>query len=87
VSSNEGKGGHGRCSSAAAPAPRDYGAFDNEPLPRPPSFNEADRSDKTAFPAPTDMTRREIRTDRDRFRCRIESLQAMEHALDGKDIP
>jgi arylsulfatase A-like enzyme len=78
---HKGKGGHGRCSSAAAPAPRDFGAFENEPLPRPPSFNEADRSDKTVFPAPADMTRREIRADRDRFRCRIESLQAMDRGI------
>jgi arylsulfatase A-like enzyme len=31
------------------PAPRDAGAFANQPLPRPPNFNEADVSDKPAF--------------------------------------
>jgi N-acetylglucosamine-6-sulfatase len=30
------------------PAPRDVGAFSNEPLPKPPSYNEADVSDKPA---------------------------------------
>ena len=36
------------CDGAAKPAPRHAHAFDSEPLPRPPNFNEADVSDKPA---------------------------------------
>jgi N-acetylglucosamine-6-sulfatase len=36
-------------SAGPQPAPDDVGAFGNEPLPKPPSFNEADISDKPAF--------------------------------------
>ena len=36
------------CDDAAKPAPRHAHAFDSEPLPRPPNFNEADVSDKPA---------------------------------------
>jgi N-acetylglucosamine-6-sulfatase len=36
-------------SAGPRPAPDDVGTFDNEPLPHPPSFNEADLSDKPAF--------------------------------------
>jgi len=34
------------CAGTAKPAPRDLHAFDSLPLPQPPSFNEADVSDK-----------------------------------------
>lgn len=78
---HKGDGGEGRCSSAAAPAPRDFGRFAHAPLPRPPSFNEADRSDKTAFVAPGDLGKRAIRQDRDRYRCRVESLAAMDRGI------
>ena len=36
------------CHGTAKPAPRHAHAFDSEPLPRPPNFNEADVSDKPA---------------------------------------
>ncbi len=36
------------CYGTAKPAPRHAHAFDSEPLPRPPNFNEADVSDKPA---------------------------------------
>ena len=39
------------CAASAKPAPRHAGAFDSEPLPQPPSFNEADVSDKPAASA------------------------------------
>ncbi|MDQ3732276.1 MAG: sulfatase, partial [Pseudomonadota bacterium] len=35
--------------SGPRPAPRHVGAFGNEPLPKPPSFNESDVSDKPSF--------------------------------------
>ena len=36
------------CGATAKPAPRHATAFDSEPLPTPPNFNEADVSDKPA---------------------------------------
>jgi N-acetylglucosamine-6-sulfatase len=63
------------CPGGAKPAPRHVGAFAQEPLPRPPSFGEADVSDK-----PLDIRRRPI-LDGDyashatrRYRCRLGSL-------------
>ncbi len=78
---HKGSGGHGRCSSAAVPAPRDYGRFDQLALPQPPSFNEADRTDKTAFPAPKPLGAPAIEADRDRYRCRAESLAALDRGV------
>jgi arylsulfatase A-like enzyme len=64
------------------PAPRHEGAFADEPFPRPPSFNEADVSDKP----------REIRDERrlsdaaiermtDRYRDRLASLLAVDELV------
>ena len=39
----------GRCENGAVPDPADAGLFTGEPLPEPPSFNEADVSDKPSF--------------------------------------
>ena len=78
---HKGKGGRGRCGSAAVPAPRDRGRFGGEPLPRPPSFNEEDRSDKVVFPAPGELDRTDVRAYRARYRCRIESLLAMDRGI------
>jgi arylsulfatase A-like enzyme len=67
---------------APKPAPRYAHAFDNEPLPIPPSFNESDVSDKPAAiqslepidaDAFADVTRR--------YRCRIESLLAVDDGV------
>jgi N-acetylglucosamine-6-sulfatase len=61
--------------SQPIPAPRDLGRFAQRPLPRPPSFNEPDVSDKPADvrlrPA---LDRERIGIVRDRYRCRLESL-------------
>jgi N-acetylglucosamine-6-sulfatase len=78
---HRGKGGRGRCSSAAAPARRDFGRFGGEALPPKPSLAERDRSDKTLFPAGRDLGAPAIRRLRDRFRCRIESLAAMDRGI------
>jgi arylsulfatase A-like enzyme len=40
---------HGDCNKKPVPDRRDEGAFPDAPLPDPPSFNEADISDKPAF--------------------------------------
>ena len=65
------------CAGTAKPAPRDLHAFDSEPLPRPPSFDEADVSDKppiiSGYPQFTD----DAISDITRFyRCRLASLLA-----------
>ena len=39
---------HGSCGHAAIPEPQDEGRF-KDPLPKPPSFNEKDMSDKPSF--------------------------------------
>ena len=71
------------CAGTAKPAPRDLNAFDNEPLPQPPSFNEADVSDK-----PLGIQNRVLDPDDPEdpaddisdiarfYRCRLASLQA-----------
>src|SRR5205807_10426222 len=65
------------CVDTAHPAPRDLHAFDGTALPQPPSFNEADVSDKPPSIqtkpqfTPTDLS------DISRFyRCRLASLLA-----------
>ncbi len=66
------------CDNSAKPAPRYEGAFDNEPLPRPPSFNEEDVSDK-----PLDIRNRpqfgeaEVNEITRLYRCRLGSLLAV----------
>ncbi len=72
----------GRCGGAAKPAARDAGVLDDEPLPLPPNFNEADVSDK-----PRDTARLPLLTPEqiDRattvYRCRAESLLAIDDGV------
>jgi arylsulfatase A-like enzyme len=67
------------CQDAAKPAPRDAHAFDNEPLPMPPNFNEADVSDK-----PRQIRRlprlnsNQIADIQRKYRCELESLLAVD---------
>jgi N-acetylglucosamine-6-sulfatase len=71
-----------RCTDSAKPAARHFGAFTGEALPRPPSFAEADVSDK-----PTTIQRRGIFTDADverigeKYRCQLESLLAVDEGV------
>ncbi len=61
------------------PAPRHLGAFDNEPLPKPPSFDEADVSDKPAairnLPRLTSTVVNKITA---RYRSQLASLLAVD---------
>ncbi len=61
------------------PAPRHLGAFDNEPLPRPPSFNELNVSDKPAeirnLPRLSDTAIRKITL---RYRSMLASLLSVD---------
>jgi N-acetylglucosamine-6-sulfatase len=70
------------CADTAKPAPRHAHAFDSEPLPQPPNFNEADVSDKPQqiqnLPlldgaAIANVTRR--------YRCRLESLLSVDEGV------
>ena len=71
-----------RCDDTAKPAVRHAGAFGSEPLPQPPSFNEADISDKPAALAGREpLTTQEINRARRFYRCRAESLLAIDESV------
>ena len=70
------------CTGAAKPAPRHATAFDSEPLPKPPNFNEADVSDK---PAPVRNLPRldssQIANIQRKYRCELESLLSVDEGV------
>jgi N-acetylglucosamine-6-sulfatase len=70
------------CAYAAKPAPRHAHAFDSEPLPRPPNFNEADVSDKPAgiqdLPL---LNANQIANIQRRYRCELESLLSVDEGV------
>ncbi|MDQ3731218.1 MAG: sulfatase [Pseudomonadota bacterium] len=65
------------------PAPRHLGAFNSEPLPKPPSFNEAEVSDKPGFvrnqPLGTPSEFQEVTTV---YRARLATLLAVDDLLE-----
>jgi N-acetylglucosamine-6-sulfatase len=70
------------CQSAPKPAPRHADAFASAPLPQPPSFNEADVSDKPRY------VRREPKLDPSQiaeltrtYRCELESLLSVDEGV------
>jgi arylsulfatase A-like enzyme len=70
------------CQNSARPAARHATAFDSEPLPQDPSFNEADVSDKP--PAIQDLPVLDedaIANLTRRYRCRIESLLSVDEGV------
>lgn len=71
-----------RCEGTAKPALRHAGSFSSEPLPTPPSFNEADTSDKPASIANREpLTQQEINRATRNYRCRAESLLAIDEGV------
>lgn len=70
----------------AKPAPRHATRFRRRPLPRPPSLNERDVSDK---PPPVSgkrrLRKRELRDLRQRYRCELASLLAVDEAVKQVD--
>jgi N-acetylglucosamine-6-sulfatase len=70
------------CSGSAQPAPRHAHAFDSEPLPRPPNFNEPDVSDKPAeirnLPR---FNADQISTIQRKYRCALESLLSVDEGV------
>ncbi len=70
------------CDNTAKPAPRHADALDTEPLPMPPSFNEADVSDKPAFiQALPRLTSSQIANITRMYRCRAESLLSVDEGV------
>lgn len=71
-----------RCQGSAKPALRHFGALADEPLPRPPNFDEPNISDKPAQLAARDrMTSQQIARARKNYRCRAESLLAIDEGV------
>jgi len=63
----------------STPAPRHAGMFQSVELPRPPSFNESDMTDKTkTFLWRPPLSEEQINTLQDRYRLRLESLRAVD---------
>jgi N-acetylglucosamine-6-sulfatase len=70
------------CLNSAKPAPRHAAAFDSEPLPQPPSLNEADVSDKPGeIQAMAPIAGAELANIQRRWRCRMESLLAVDDGI------
>ena len=70
------------CKQAPKPAPRHANAFDSEPFPSRPSFNEADVSDKPAtIRSRPRLDAGEIATIRRRYRCELESLLSVDEGV------
>jgi N-acetylglucosamine-6-sulfatase len=68
--------------SPATPAPRHAELFPDAQLPRPPSFNEPDVSDKPSFIRNRPLlTERQIAQMQDLYRKRLQSLQAVDEML------
>jgi N-acetylglucosamine-6-sulfatase len=70
------------CQSTAKPAPRHAVAFDFEPLPRPPNFNEANVSDKPADIRNRPLLNADQIADIERkYRCELESLLSVDEGV------
>lgn len=70
--------------SPATPAPRHAQLFAAAKLPRPPSFNEADVSDKPSYIRSRPLlTERQIAQMEDLYRKRLQSLQAVDEMIAG----
>jgi N-acetylglucosamine-6-sulfatase len=79
---NTGGGWVPGCDDTATPDPRDADLFENKPLPRPPSFNEADVSDKPAYiRAQEPISGPVLRSMTAGYRCRLASLRAVDRGI------
>jgi N-acetylglucosamine-6-sulfatase len=71
------------CAGSAKPAPRYLHAFDSEPLPQPPSFDEADVSDKPpSIAGRPPFTAGDISDITRFYRCRLDSLLAEDDGVE-----
>lgn len=72
-----------RCDGAAVPDPKDMGRFEDEPLPEPPSFNEADVSDKPSFIQGLKQLGSTKLADLERrYGCALASLREVDRGVD-----
>ena len=72
------------CDRSGIPDPRDRGLFAHASLPRPPSFDEADVSDKPSYiRAQPRFTRADIASQRRQYQCRLASLRAVDRGIAG----
>ena len=72
----------GRCPKGPVPDPSDALLFANEPLPGPPSFNEADVSDKPSFLQTRPLlSSAQIASLEKRYRCSLASLRAVDRGV------
>jgi arylsulfatase A-like enzyme len=70
------------CQGAPQPAPRHAHAFDSEPLPMPPDFNEADVSDKPAAIQDLPLLNEgQIADIQRKYRCQLESLLSVDEGV------
>jgi N-acetylglucosamine-6-sulfatase len=68
--------------ASPSPAPRHRNAFANQPLPAPPSLNEADMSDKpAAMRSRALLTNARLNAIRENYQQRLESLLAVDEAV------
>jgi N-acetylglucosamine-6-sulfatase len=77
-------GGPGRCVrfSAPDPAPRDSNLFKRAPLPRPPSFNERNMSDKPSFLQGLDrLGKAQFKRMREKWGCALASLREVDRGV------
>ena len=79
----EGTNSGGPCGGVIPPDPRDALAFQDEPLPRPPSFDEEDVSDKPSFirdlPRLSESAAAEIEQ---RYRCALAALRSVDRGVE-----
>lgn len=72
----------GRCAGAAVPEPGDLARFRDEPLPRPPSFDEADVTDKPSFVRARERLGRRAREELEvAYRCALASLAGVDRGV------
>jgi len=71
-----------RCEGGAVPGPGDEGLFRGEPLPKPPSFNEEDVSDKPSFiRGQSSLDGEAIANVERRYGCALASLASVDRGV------
>jgi N-acetylglucosamine-6-sulfatase len=72
----------GSCGLTATPLPGDFRRFAREQLPRPPSFDEDDLSDKPPFRRLLErLPPGRVESMRDNYRCRLASIRAVDRGV------
>ncbi|MFN8111744.1 MAG: sulfatase [Solirubrobacterales bacterium] len=80
---HEGQPNGGQCGNSAKPAARHVGLLHDEPLPQPPSLNEADTSDKPRSIRKLELlTPEQLARTTNNYRCRAESLLAIDESVE-----